>query len=107
MNPRKLTDPLRKLHTIDAHERIFVVEESDKLTGDDNNSKILITDKASQNYECSVVKGIQSCHCIIAFKDDTETGLVDTNQTIYLRSDFCSCNVCRGATLPEHFDACR
>jgi hypothetical protein len=51
--------------------------------------------------------GIMASDYAAVFSNHSQLQLNQTIQNVYLRSDFCSCNVCRGATLPEHFDACR
>jgi hypothetical protein len=105
--PKDLDDENRLLHEIDEHNRIYVVDDNNKSVGDETDSRILIADKKKQDYDCSEVKGIQSSYCAIAFKNDNETGAIGSDQTIYLRDDFCSCFDCRGAFLPEHFEKCR
>jgi hypothetical protein len=121
-HPHALHDENRLLHELDEHNRIYVFDINSKSLGDETkwvndlnnksvgdktNPRILITDKKTQNYDCTEVKGIQSSYCVIAFRDDNETGAIGTNQTVYLRDDFCSCFSCRGAFLPEHFLDCR
>jgi hypothetical protein len=106
MVPTPLHDPKRKLHTIDEHVRVFVVEESDAKASDKADHNFLVTTKATQDYDCSVVEGIFSCHMIIVFQDSTETGETGTDQTVYLRNNFCACNVCRRAEKVEDYELC-
>jgi hypothetical protein len=86
------------------HIRVYVVDKHDKLLpGDETNHNYLVTDKLSENYECSVVAGIQSTYNVIVFRKESERGEVNTSQTVYLRDGFCSCDNCRKATVPENF----
>jgi hypothetical protein len=105
--PRALHHEDRLLHELDQHNRIYVVDDNNKKEGDLSNARILVTDKKAQNYDCTDVAGIQSSYCVIAFKNEQESGIIGTPQTVYLRDDFCSCHNCRGASLPEHFKNCR
>jgi hypothetical protein len=41
------------------HIRVYVVDKHDKLLpGDETNHNYLVTDKLSENYECSVIAGV-------------------------------------------------
>jgi hypothetical protein len=62
MVPTPLHDRKRKLHTIDEYIRVFVVEESDAKASNKADHRFLVTTKAIQDYDCSVVEGIFSCH---------------------------------------------
>jgi hypothetical protein len=105
--PRALDDPQRRTHEIDEHVRILVNDLPNVLQGDTTNCRMVITNKAEENYECSNVPGIQSCYNAIVFKNSLENGAVNTNQTVYLKDAFCSCDNCRGVTRPEDFLHCR
>ena len=105
--PRALDDIHRKTHEIDQHIRIYVVDKPNMLPGDDTNQNFLVTDKSNENYECSIVSGIQSTYNVIVFRNESETGEINKNQTVYLRDGFCSCDSCRKAVLPEDFSSCR
>lgn len=105
--PRALDDPQRRTHEIDEHIRILVNDPPNVLPGDTTNSRMVITNKAEENYECSNVPGIQSCYNAIVFKNLLADGAVNTNQTVYLKDAFCSRDNCRGATRPESFLNCR
>jgi hypothetical protein len=105
--PRALDDPNRKTHEIDQHIRILVTDQPQALPGDTNNTSVIITNKAAENYECSNIPGIQSAYNAIVFKNDMETGEVNDNQTVYLRDAFCSCDCCRAAVTPDDFKKCR
>ena len=105
--PRALTDPNRKTHEIDKHIRVYVTDKPQMLEGDMTNPNILVTDKEMENNECTVVPGIQSSYNAIAFKNSQESGTIKTDQTIYLRDNFCSCHNCRAATTPGDFNGCR
>ena len=78
--PRALDDPARRTHEIDEHIRILVIDYPDILSEDDSDNKILITNKAEENYECSNVPGIQASYNAIAFNDPSESGEVNTIQ---------------------------
>jgi hypothetical protein len=105
--PRALDDPQRRTHEIDEHVRILVNDLPNVLPGDTTNCRMVITNKAEENYECSNVPGIQSYYNAIVFKNSLENGAVNTNQTVYLKDAFCSCDNCRGVTRPEDFLHCR
>ena len=105
--PRKLNDKNRKTHEIDEHIRIYVTDLPFAAPGDVNDSRILITDKSTENFECTNVSGIQRCYNIIVFSSTSEGGGVNEEQTVYLRDAFCSCNNCRGAKVPDDFKNCR
>ena len=105
--PRALDDPNRKTHEIVQHIRILVTDQPQALPGDVNNTRLIITNKAAENYECSNIPGIQSAYNAIVFKNDMETGEVNDNQTVYLRDAFCSCDCCRAAIMPDDFKNCR
>ena len=107
MKPRDLDDPQRRTHEIDEHIRIYVNDLPNTISGDNTDSRIIITDKALENYECTHVPGIQSSYNAAAFRDLTETGEVGTKQSVYLRNAFCTCDNCRGATKPEDYMNCR
>lgn len=101
--PRALDDTNRRTHEIDQHARVYVVDKPNMLPGDESNHNYLVTDKSRQNYECTVVNGIQSAYNAIVFKIENEGGEANTNQTAYLRDGFCSCDSCRKAKVPEDF----
>jgi hypothetical protein len=105
--PRALDDPNRKTHEIDEHIRIYVTDLPHALPTDAQDKRILITNKAIENFECTNVPGIQGCYNFIVLKNDTETGAINESQTIYLRDAFCSCDSCRGANALEDFTRCR
>ena len=105
--PRALNDRNRKSHEIDQHIRVYVVDKPNMMPGDETNHNYLVTDKSSENYECTTVSGIQPTYNVIVFRNESEGGEVNTNQTVYLRDGFCSCNNCRKATVPEDFLTCR
>ena len=107
MTSRDLDDPQRRTHEIDEHVRIYVNDLPDTITGDDTDSRIIVTDKTTENYECTHVPGIQSSYNAVAFRDLSETGDVGTKQTVYLRNAFCSCDNCRSATKPQDYTNCR
>ena len=71
--PRELDDPARKTHEIDQHIRMLVVDLPNALAADKKDSRILITNKALENFECTNVPGIQSSYNAIAFKNSTVT----------------------------------
>ena len=103
--PRALDDVKRKTHEFDSHTRVYVTEQSQMLPGDETNHDI--TNKSEENYECTTVSGIQSSYNVIIFKNDSETGEVNKDQTAYLRDGYCSCDNCRKAILPDDFSHCR
>ena len=105
--PRALDDPNRRTHEIDEHIRIYVTDLPHALPTDEQDSRILITNKAVENFECTNVPGIQGCYNFIVMKNETETGEINESQTVYLRDAFCSCNNCRGANTLEDFTKCR
>ena len=107
MTPRDLDDPQRRTHEIDEHVRIYVNDLPDTITGDDTDSRIIVTDKTTENYECTHVSGIQSSYNAVALRDLSETGDVGTKETVYLRNAFCSCDNCRSATKPQDYTNCR
>ena len=86
MKPRDLDGPQRRTHEIDEHIRIYVNNLPNTISGDNTDSRIIITDKAMENYECTHVSGIQSSYNAVAFR---ETGEVGTKQSVYLRNAFC------------------
>jgi hypothetical protein len=51
---------------------VYVVDKPNMLPGDESNHNYLVTDKSSENYECSVVNGIQSTYNIIVFRNESE-----------------------------------
>jgi hypothetical protein len=71
---RALDDPQRRTHEIDEHVRILVNDLPNVLPGDTTNCRMVITNKAEENYECSNVPGIQSCYNAIVFKNSLENG---------------------------------
>jgi hypothetical protein len=103
--PRALDDPERRTHEIDEHIRVLVTDLPNALPSDANDSRILITNKSQENYECNNVPGIQSSYNAIVFKKPTEGD--PSVQTVYLRDAFCSCDSCRGAITPDDFKNCR
>ena len=105
--PRALDDKNRKTHEIDEHIRIYVTDLPFAAPGDENDSRIIITDKSRENYECSNVPGIQRCYNIMVFRNASEGGGIKEVQTIYLRDAFCSCDNCRRAKVPDDFKNCR
>jgi hypothetical protein len=92
--PRTLDDPNRKTYEINEHIRIYVKDLPHVLPTDAQDNRILITNKAVENFECTNVPGIQGCYNFIALKSVPETGKVNEIQTIYLRDAFCSCDSC-------------
>ena len=66
--PRALDDPNRRTHEIDEHVRILVTDLPNALPTGANDSRILITNKTEENYECNNVPGIQSSYNAIIFK---------------------------------------
>ena len=68
MKPRDLDGPQRRTHEIDEHIRIYVNDLPNANSGDNMDSRIIITDKAMENYECTHVQGIQSSHNAVAFR---------------------------------------
>ena len=107
MTPRDLDDPQRRTHEIDGYIRMYVNDLPNTNSGDNTDSRIIITDKAMKKYECTHVPWIQSSYNAIVFRYLTETGEVGTKQSVYLRNAFCSCDNCRGATKPEDYINCR
>jgi hypothetical protein len=105
--PRALDDPYRRTHEIDEQVRILVTDLPNAVPTDADDSRILITNKSEENYECTNVPGIQSAYNAIVFNKPSETGAVGSEQTVYLRDAFCSCDSCRGATKPADFTNCR
>ncbi len=105
--PRPLNHPDRATHEIDKHIRVYVTDKLQMEVGDNENHDILVTDKETTNYECTALNGIQSSYNIIAFKNENESGEIGTTQTVYLRDGFCSCDNCRGATIPDDYNNCR
>ena len=69
-------------HEIDQHTRVYVVDKPNMLLGDESNHTYLVTDKSKQNYECTVVNGIQSAYNIIVFKNDDEGGEANTDSAV-------------------------
>ena len=101
--PRAPDDKNRKAHKIDEHIKICVTDLPFAAPGDKDDSRILITDKSSENYECSNVPGIQRCYNIILFRIASEGGGINEVQTVYLRVAFCSCDNCRGPKFSDDF----
>ena len=104
LSPKKAN---RKTHEIDQHIRVYVVDKPHMLPGDESNHNYLVTDKSCQDYECTLVSGIQATYNVIVFRNVHEGGEVNTNQTVYLRDGFCSCDNCRKATVSDDFLTCR
>ena len=61
MKSKPLHYPNRATHEIDKHIRVYVTDKPQILEGDENNHNILVTNKEEENYECTLVTGIQSC----------------------------------------------
>ena len=102
--PRALDDPARRIHEIDEHIRMLVVDFPEVICTDANDSRIIVTNKVEENYECTNVPGIQSSYNAIAFR---KAGVATTLDTIFLRDGFCSCKSCRTAVTPVDFENCR
>ena len=105
--PRALDDPARRTHEIDEHIRILVVDLPDVQPTDEANSKILITNKDLENYDCTIAQGIQSSYNAIVFQGAPVDGVRKTPVTVFLRDAFCSCESCRGAQKQDDFKNCR
>lgn len=105
--PRSLDDPGRRTHEIDEHVRILVADLPTALPTDASDSRILVTNKTEENYECNNVPGIQSSYNAIVFKKTPGPGDISSEQTVYLRDAFCSCDSCRGAITLDDFRNCR
>ena len=105
--PRGLNDPARRTHEIDEHIRMLVVDFPDIQPNDEANSKILITNKHLENYDCTIAQGIQSSYNAIVFQAVPVDGVRKTPDTVFLRDAFCSCESCRGAQTQDDFENCR
>lgn len=105
MQAHPIHDPNRRLHDIDEHIRILVVEKSDMMGNDENDNRVLKTDKVNENLDNGPIIGIFSSYCMIVFAS-LETGDVNTMQTIYLRDHFCFCNVCGVAEKAIDYEQC-
>jgi hypothetical protein len=88
--PKPLSHPDRATHEIDKHVRVYVTDKPLMEEGDGDNHDILVTDKETENYDCTGVHEIQSCYNMIAFRNENESGDIGTPQTVYLRDGFCS-----------------
>jgi hypothetical protein len=104
MSPTPLTDPNRLLHAIDQHLRVFVVEESQMEQQDKEDSRIIVTNKAEEDYNCSTSDGIFTSHNAIVFADTNSD--LKAPITYYLRRNFCACNNCLKALSPEDYLRC-
>ena len=102
--PRALGDPARRIHEIDEHIRMLVVDFLEMIPTDTNDSRIIITNKLGENFKCTNVSGIQSSYNAIAFR---KSGVATILDTILIRDDFCSCKTCRSAMTPDEFQNCR
>ena len=105
--PRALHDPERRLHEIDEHCRILVTDLPVTIPSDNGDSRVLITNKTQENYDCNIVPGIQSAYNAIVFRNTIGTGEDTSDQNVYLRDAFCSCDSCRGAVTFDDFKNCR
>ena len=83
---------------------MLVVDFPEIIPTDANDSRIIITNKVEENFECTNVSGIQSSYNAIAFR---KSGVATTLDTIFLRDGFCSCKTCRSAVTPDEFQNCR
>jgi hypothetical protein len=104
MTPNPLNDPNRKLHEIDEHIRLFVTEESGSEENDKKDLRVLVTDKEKEDYNCSTSDGIFSSHNAMVFGDENLD--LKAPITYYLRKNFCACNNCLKATIPEDYNLC-
>jgi hypothetical protein len=68
------------------------------LPGDETNHDILVTNKSEENYECTTVSGMQSSCNVIIFKNDSETGEVNKDQTAYFEMDTAAAITVEGNT---------
>jgi hypothetical protein len=65
-----INHPDRARHEIDKYSGVYVTDKPLMGEGDSDNHDILVTDKETENYDCTGVHGIQSCCNIIAFRNE-------------------------------------